>query len=793
LQQYCINKLAKKFILNLFYYRVALLVLLIIIIIPTKNRAQCESVLKGKLTDAHTKEVIPFATITIKEGSTQVKSDSIGNFIIYDLCNQKYSIEVVSLNNVKSTFNVYILGDTIMNFLCNATHITQLETVTIREGNELTEESPLIIKLNYDQIEQNQGQSLAELLSATSEASMLKTGSNISKPVINGMHGNRLLLFNNEIRLEGQQWGQEHAPELDTYLANSITLVKGAATLQYGHDAMAGVILLQSKPLYRITKPIEGQVSTSFFSNGRGASTALLLEGKSKTLEGFYWRTQGSIKKTGDLHSPTYFIQNTGVEEYNFALTTGYFKSKWGIELFYSQFNSEIGIFKGSHIGNLTDLLDVLNTDRNDESLPFSYTIDRPKQHIEHELFKVKTNYYLKPNQTLSLLLGRQYNLRAEYDLHIPRIDSLAALNSPQLQYELVTYSSDLSYKFKHKFGSHQLGVQANNMTNVYDGRYFIPNYIQNTIGFYVVEQLAFKKWNFAVSGRYDYKDLTSYFWQNNEIVSPNRVFQNAAYAAEAAYKPNEKFTFFVNLSNSWRAPSVNELYSTGLHHGTASFEKGNDQLTFEQQYQSAFGIHYSNKNTRISFAPFASIINDYIYLTPTLLPVLTIQGAFPAFEYKQVDVLYSGATATVNQKFLNEKWNLTIRGTMLRVFERESKSFIFGIPANNVTSKITYNLNEKSSDTTKKFRNNSISAQWLFVAQQTKVNPLYDYSPPPPAYHLFSIHYATQLQIKNQTMTFYLGIENLFNTEYKDYMNRLRYFSNEMGRNISLRINYKF
>ena len=152
-----------------------------------------------------------------------------------------------------------------MNFRCNATNITQLETVTIRDGNELTEESPLIVKLHSAQIEQNQGQSLAELLSTTSEASMLKTGSNISKPVINGMHGNRLLLFNNEIRLEGQQWGQEHAPELDTYLANSIKLLKGAATLQYGHDGMAGVILLQSKPLYRITKPIEGQVSTSFF------------------------------------------------------------------------------------------------------------------------------------------------------------------------------------------------------------------------------------------------------------------------------------------------------------------------------------------------------------------------------------------------------------------------------------------------------------------------------------------------------------------------------------------------
>ena len=88
-----------------------------------------------------------FATITIKEISAQVKSDSIGNFVLYALCNQKYSIEVVSLNNVKSTFNVYILCDTTINFRCNATNITELDAVTIRYGGELTEESPLIIKL----------------------------------------------------------------------------------------------------------------------------------------------------------------------------------------------------------------------------------------------------------------------------------------------------------------------------------------------------------------------------------------------------------------------------------------------------------------------------------------------------------------------------------------------------------------------------------------------------------------------------------------------------------------------
>lgn len=771
-----------------------LLIQVVLLSIVKFSYAQCDFSLKGQLIDFKTKQPLAYASVRIKPVNQTVTTDSVGTFVFNSLCKGTFSIEIQSLLKENFSYITEIRSDTTITFLCNSS-ITQLSTVTISEGNEILEKSPLTTQINSEEIEQNQGQSIADLLNSTTEASVLKTGSNISKPVVNGMHGYRLLLYNNDIRLEGQQWGQEHAPELDPYLAHSVSLIKGAATLQYGHDAMAGVILLQSKPLHKIITPISGQLNTSFFSNGRGGSTALILEGKSTKIKGFYWRTQGSIKRMGDLSSPTYVIQNTGIKEYNFSLTTGYFQSKWGVELFYSQFNSEIGIFKGSHIGNLTDLEDVLTNDRNDEKTPFSYYIDRPKQNIEHELFKVKTNYYLKSNQTITLILGRQYNFRSEYDLHIPRIDSIAALNKPQLQYELVTYSGDLTYKLKHKRGNgnHQLGVQANNMTNVYDGRYFIPNYIQNTMGIYFIEQLAYKSWNFAASARYDYKNLTSYFWQNNEIVSPNRIFQNASYAAEAGFKPSDKMAFYLNLSSTWRAPAVNELYSNGLHHGTASFESGNDHLSIEQQYQVASGFTFSNKTTSLTIAPFASIINNYIYLTPTLTPVLTIQGAFPAFEYRQVDVIYSGVTASFNQSFLNERVILNTRGSFLRVFEKQSKEYIFGIPPDNITSKITYDFSTTKSDSTNRFRNNSLSAQWLFVKKQSRVNPNYDYAAPPPAYSLFSIHFSTQLSIKKQLVSFHLGIENIFNTVYKDYMNRLRYFSNEMGRNVSIRIAYKF
>lgn len=37
----------------------------------------------------------------------------------------------------------------------------------------------------------------------------------LPNPVIHGLHSNRILILNNEVRQEGQQWGADHAPEID--------------------------------------------------------------------------------------------------------------------------------------------------------------------------------------------------------------------------------------------------------------------------------------------------------------------------------------------------------------------------------------------------------------------------------------------------------------------------------------------------------------------------------------------------------------------------------------------------
>ncbi|MEP6728435.1 MAG: hypothetical protein ABJC98_21605 [Bacteroidota bacterium] len=142
------------------------------------------------------------------------------------------------------------------------------------------------------------------------------------------------------MRQEGQQWGSEHAAEIDPFIANKITIIKGAASVRHGSDAIVGVILVESK-LLEPGKSLQGEINAVAGSNGRVGAISGLLEGKSENkLEGFNWRVQGTLKRAGNFKTASYFLKNTGLTEEDFSLTSNYKNKKenFGAEVYYSSF-----------------------------------------------------------------------------------------------------------------------------------------------------------------------------------------------------------------------------------------------------------------------------------------------------------------------------------------------------------------------------------------------------------------------------------------------------------------------
>ncbi|MEL6925831.1 MAG: TonB-dependent receptor plug domain-containing protein, partial [Bacteroidota bacterium] len=355
-------------------------------------------------------------------------------------------------------------------------------------------------KLSGDELKVLKSESFGEIASQFTGVSSLNTGQNISKPIIHGLHSNRVLVVNNGIRHEFQNWGVDHAPEIDASNANEIEVVKGAGTVRFGPDALGGVILVNPTKL-EINSPLKGNINLLGKSNGRSGEVSAGLE------KGFKWVSlgaSGSVLKQGDLQAPNYNLSNTGKEEQSY---TGRFRihprSEIDIEGSYTHFEQNLGILLGSTFGNLDDLERALEVDTPFYTQPFSYEIDQPRQQVSHDLFKLNGRYIGK-KQSFGFQYGYQINKRKEFGLR--RGDA------PTIDLELRTHSLDLNW-FHPAIGplSGKLGIQGliqknDNLpgTNTVP---FIPNYDQQRVGAYLIESYEWGKNLLELGIRYDYMD----------------------------------------------------------------------------------------------------------------------------------------------------------------------------------------------------------------------------------------------------------------------------------------------
>lgn len=747
---------------------------------------ECNFTLTGKITDKDDGEPLEFTIVSVKEINFSTNSNEEGEFKIENLCAGDYTIRIIHLGCADTSIKVSVSKNTRVNFkLPHSLH--ELADVEIIERVDY-KPTQTIDNIKQEEIDKAKGKTLADALKGSAGITTLNTGASISKPMIHGLQGYRILILNNGIRQEGQQWGNEHAPEIDPFMAKKIRIVKGAASVRYGSDAIAGAILLEPDALPD-TAAVTGEINAIGLSNGRAGVVSGIMQGSFEKVKGFAWRVQGTIKQGGNMKTPEYYLKNTGVQEKNFSYTLGYHRKKVGIELFYSQFNSTIGVFSGAHIGNLTDLKSAFASAKPQDSLaPFSYYIGRPKQEIEHELVKSKFHVHTGMRSRLYVTAAYQYNIRKEFDKHIPKNSSSYDTTKADLDYRITSKTFDVAWEhdninsFRGTYGASYM-----NQTNVYLGRYLIPNFINNTWGAFAIERYIKHKYELELGVRYDEKYLQSYYYKGNDLQSPYLKFKNLSVNTGWIYKPTHQLHFFTNLSTAWRVPAVNELYSNGLHHGSASIEKGDEKIEQERCYSFISTGSFKNKRIEADITVYSNYFKGFIYLSPGTVPELTIKGAFPVFYYKQTDALISGIDYKINVEFVKNTF-VQVKGMFLRGQDLTNNDWLVWMPSDRVEASLTYKLKD-----TKRFKKTYASASFEYITKQWRIPQNSDYAAPPNSYYLVGFDVATKIKVKNQEIGIGISGSNVTNKIYRDYLDRFRYYTNAVGTNIQFRLNVPF
>ncbi len=748
----------------------------------------CQLVLQGRISDADSHEALDFTTVYIIELNKGVQANEKGGYILPGLCKGRYTLKISHTGCRDSLITVEIKDNTRLNIKLPHSY-NELATVEIKEKSEQLH-TGAYQSLHTEDMEKSRGQTLGDALKQLNGVTTYNTGTTIAKPMIHGLQGYRILILNNGIRLEGQQWGNEHAPEIDPFMATKLSVIKGAGAIRYGNDAIAGVILVEPDDLPD-TASVSGQINLVGFSNGQQGVASGIVQGCFEKLKGWNWRIQGTLKQGGNVQTPDYYLRNTGIKEQNFSYASGYHRKHWGAEIFYSQFNTQIGIFSGSHIGNLTDLQSAFQQSKPRDSLAtFSYAIARPAQNISHELVKANVHIHTGLRSRLHANVAWQYNVRQEYDKHLFYNQSLSdsLKNTPQLDYRITSKTAELIWEHDNIRGFRgQYGASYMNQYNVYLGRFFIPNYINNTWGAFASERMVRTRYEVEAGLRYDEKYLQSYYYDNNVLQKPSLRFNNLSWNTGFIWKADTSFHVHANLGSAWRAPAVNELYSNGLHHGAGAIERGDKNLQTERAYSAIITFLFKRKYVSAELSPHYNYIHHFIYQNPAPYPELTIKGAFPVFYYRQANVRIAGLDARVSIQ-LHKQLLLESKAMWLRSYNYSINNYLIYMPSDRFESMLKYTLKKHGC-----LKETVFSAGAQYITKQWRVPQGLDFAPPPPAYLLVNADVNTTVKWARQEIIMGIGVYNLLNTAYRDYLDRFRYYCDGMGRNVQLRIKVPF
>lgn len=246
-----------------------------------------QNTITGKIADENNR-ILEKCHVHISSQSTNSKKD--GSFIFNNIPNGPAKVYVTYLGYQSIDTIIEVIGNLQIDFRMKQ-KTEQLEEVVLKHKENYFNHSVLEQNIKEKVIEKFSSQSLGNVLKEVSGVTILKSGSTIVKPVINGLHSNRVPVFNNNVKLEDQQWGTEHAPNFDVNAAGKITVLKGASGLQYSGDAIGGIVIIE--PLSVKKDTLFGKTIMTAESNGRGGTISTSLH-KGNFCD-WSWNAQGSL------------------------------------------------------------------------------------------------------------------------------------------------------------------------------------------------------------------------------------------------------------------------------------------------------------------------------------------------------------------------------------------------------------------------------------------------------------------------------------------------------------------
>ena len=772
--------------------------------------------LSGNVTDSASHQAIQGATVYFPRLKLGTHTDIKGNYKIAALPKGTYQVRLQVLGYTTLTKQISINGDVTINFAMTISSTSMKEVIITALGiSTIIRRAPVpVTVVSHEDFLQQASTNVIDAIAKLPGITAITTGPGVSKPEINGLGYNRVLTVMDGERQEEFQWGDEHGVLIDPYVVYDAEIIRGAASLQYGANAEAGVVSFKSQP-FRPMGTIEGSVQSEYQTNNGLIGNTIDIGGNNN---GFVWDLRGSYEEAHCYSDPH----------------DGYV---WGTAFFQSNTRAIIGLNKKwgytrLMVSTLHKQIEIPDGNRDSTTGQFEFDVPLGAQFVNGkyvpgtgQVFPNKANF-LSYNPDISSYqvlnhdevwwqnsinvgegrivadIGYTKSIRHEIDTGTVAEENMFVHDIPySIKYQVEGANSGM--KFTTGFnGMYEFMNNGAEPPSPYKGIFEIPNYHIFDIGGYGILEKDFKNLTLIGGLRYDLRSITgqpmylaNYFTAEQEEVpagTPGAYTQFPAVSQKysgfsgsigATYQLPEHNYVKLNIAKSYRAPAINELTSNELNPGAFAYELGDINLKAEQGYEVDAAYGNNGKDVNFEVDGFCNYINNFIFSDRLAANngADSILLGKPIYKYGANTAIITGVTAYLNIHPADAKWFELDNGfSYIYTFlpgQTDSTQRIPWTPAPRLTSEVKFKLKDQpNSVLTRTFFKLGAEHDWaqndIYSAQYTELSS-YNYT-------LFNAGIGTNFvskKTKRVVCSLFINCTNVMNIAYVDHTSRTQYF----------------
>ncbi|MEA2111323.1 MAG: TonB-dependent receptor [Campylobacterota bacterium] len=683
--------------------------------------------------------------------------------------------------------------------VANETQTYQLGTISISASpinQRTTFDSPNQVDVIDDtQKTLKSTASLGEVLEDFSGVNNIATGPQAGKPVVRGMGNERVKVLSNGSPTDSQTYGIRHVVNVDPFVAERIEVVRGAQGVLYGSDALGGIVnILSPEILYAEDgeSKAQGKIAAEYHTNNKermGGAKIQAAHGKlganvtvvKRKADNFNTPDADTYKKgepAGDKPLFSGELPYTNFDNSSALVAIGY-TDDWGdIAIQHTYWQSY-----QNYLGHTKDLKPITSAGQkltnNETQLKSEIFVDEwtLKPTLSHT-FNQREAATGTPYEEMDSANGTPKYL----DIEVKRLDWRFAVEHPKVG----DFEGEIGFE---GFDKEQELLQGK----------LAPSADENGKSIYIFEEADYNKWLVQAGLRYDHKSVYAPLDGNNKYFVDNGIFDATNNSKDfsgfsgslgATYRLTPNWNIAGNIAKGFRAPSIFELYAGGMHGGVMAFQLGNPELNEESSLGADISLRYMSRETKATLSVYHTRIKDYIYLANTG-NIRVVNGMeLPEMQNRQTDATMEGIEFSMDS-YVTSSTNIEGAFELIKGRDTNNDSKLTMMPSNNLRLAIhqnvgslwvldnsTFSLNMKYVDSSKVAGSHEPFSQYNNTPFGTADTD---------AYNLWGIAYAADIKMGKENAKLGVKVTNLFDTEYRDFLDTYKGYALGMGRDISV------